>query len=175
MRLATKLILGNLRPVALIWVVAFYAGTACERGLRDSIERNSAMKVHALMDVIDRDMGGWIREWQSYLQNPLVLDALDASEAEFAECLALRGPRASGGVAPPTQVEVDTLYVDPVGSPRGPAGDRCVPRAAPTQFHTVGERYDDARGDSRRSWAVVRSGAVRGCGCRRSYFREAGR
>jgi len=32
-RLATKLILGNLLPVALIWVVAFYAGTACERSL----------------------------------------------------------------------------------------------------------------------------------------------
>ena len=85
MRLATKLILGNLLPVALIWLVAFYAGTVGERSLRESIERSSAMQVHALMDEIDRDMGGWIREWQSYLQNPLVLEALDASEAEFAE------------------------------------------------------------------------------------------
>ena len=84
MRLATKLIIGDLVPVALIWVVAFYAFTSGERWLRESIERSSAMQVRALMDEIDRDMRGWIREWESYVQNPLVREEISRSDEEFA-------------------------------------------------------------------------------------------
>ena len=32
------------------------------------------------LDEIDRDLDGWVREWQSYVKGPLVQDALDAIE-----------------------------------------------------------------------------------------------
>jgi len=83
-RIATKLILGAMLPAALIWATALYAASSGEKSLRDSIEHSSKMQVRALMSEIDRDMAGWVREWEAFAESAPVLAALDASHAEFA-------------------------------------------------------------------------------------------
>ena len=84
MRLATKLLLGDLLPVALIWGVAVYAGWRGEEAVTEAIERSSAIEARSLMDEIDRDMVEWIREWSAYGRSPLVRTVLRRSEAAFA-------------------------------------------------------------------------------------------
>ncbi len=83
-RIATKLILGALLPVVLIWGTAFYASSSGEASLREAIEKSSKMQVRALMSEIDRDMAGWVREWEAYADSSPVRDALKSSHAAFA-------------------------------------------------------------------------------------------
>jgi len=84
LRITPKLVLGLVLTAALIGAVGLYATARAQIGLREAIERNSAARVSALMNELDRGVNVRIREWQGFARNPILLDALRSSNAEFA-------------------------------------------------------------------------------------------
>jgi len=83
MKISHKLLVGFLGLTLLIWVVGFYAVSASEQSLRESIVNTSGLLAVNLIDETDNIIEKRADMWLEYAMHPKVRDRLRESNLRF--------------------------------------------------------------------------------------------
>jgi len=85
MKILYKCLLTLLLPVAMIWMVAFYANALFERHIRATAVANSVTQASMVMGEVDRLIDTEVSTWQALCHSQLFLNTLRQCNHAFAQ------------------------------------------------------------------------------------------